>query len=109
MEWFDDTSYSRSDKVREPRIWRINLTRTMSLTVFRHISFGKEWFSTCERIGLNMTDLNTENVTVAKERALLLARKRLNELSAEYRNVAVLIKEMMEETENEWHTEKSGG
>lgn len=43
IEWKDRTSYSRDDKVREPRTWVWDTGQNVHVTVTRHIDYPGRW------------------------------------------------------------------
>lgn len=56
----------------------------MELSIHHYIGCGKQWFVTCREIGLDRYPLKFEEASDAKEEAILVARKKMDELEAKF-------------------------
>lgn len=72
MEWKDETSYSRGELGKvEPDTWVLHLPTTR-IAVHRHINHPGKWVLTCRRLGIELRELDADDVETAKRVALQL-------------------------------------
>jgi hypothetical protein len=82
IEWKDETTYSRSNKERAPRVWTAK-AGGLTVTVHRHIHFGPHaWLVTCAP-WFDCRELPTTGEESAKAQALDLVRQQLHAALAE--------------------------
>ncbi len=76
MEWEDETSYSRSDTERAPRVWA-TACAGLKISVHRHIHHAPDaWLLTCAP-WFASHELKSKAAPIAKQQALDLVRERL--------------------------------
>ena len=73
--WQDQTSYSRDDKTREPRVWALKV-RGLRISVSKHIHFEGGWVLDCQP-WFDVYDLHTTDSEQARRKALELVRAEL--------------------------------
>ena len=69
MNWIDVTNYSRDDTVRASRVWKLNLSKYIELTVHKYVGCGDAWFITgtiCGMKAMDMFDPHTDSLDKAK-------------------------------------------
>ncbi len=82
IKWIDETSYSKSDKERSPKVWKLK-SKDLPLIVHRHIHYGPDaWLVTCDP-WFNRYELRTTEEEQAKAMAINLVRTRLKECLAD--------------------------
>jgi len=72
ITWKDASSWSQSttaEKRKTPNTWEV-LLGSLRVTVHHCIGFGNAWFLSCYEVRLSQIDLDTDDVEVAKRRAL---------------------------------------
>jgi hypothetical protein len=87
LEWKDTTSYSRDDKERIPRTWKLEKEYyKLSICVTRIVHY-EGWYMNCYNLGMIEVSLKTGNLEEAKKEALRLVADRIDELSKQYREL----------------------
>lgn len=90
MKWTDITTYSRGDKVREPRIWELKLADGIWLNVHKYVGCGDAWFASARVVSnntrMNCVDLQTEDPECAKARAIMKMRALLKDVRQQIDN-----------------------
>lgn len=83
QRWRDETSYSRDDKERIPSVWAWR-TKSMRVCVHRYLSLPG-WYLSVSGGHISMTrhNLQTEDLGVAKEKALMTVVIQLRQLVTE--------------------------
>lgn len=76
IEWKDQTSFSRGETDRTPRVWT-GRVGAVSIAVLRHRDYPDTWVMQCELISLWPRDLETNDVDDAKRKALDIVRVEL--------------------------------
>lgn len=79
LKWIDETSYSKTDKQRAPRILRCNVTKNIAFTIHKHIHFGDNWLLSSSFVGLDKCELCTSDLSDAKSKATEIMIQRLSQ------------------------------
>lgn len=79
----DITTYNQRDRERTPRILE-NISNGVSFKVHKHIDYGDEWLLSCNELGVDKMRLDTENIELAKEKALIEMAKILAKAMCKY-------------------------
>lgn len=83
-KWKDATSYSRDDKERIPRVWKINFGK-FTLTVHRHIYYDpKMWLASSDLFEHREMG---EDLEEAKKKAIELLKSKLTTAIKEMEDV----------------------
>lgn len=85
--WRDETSYSKCDNVKTPRVWVIGDSGA-KVTVHRWVGL-EGWFLTSGALGLDKYALQTLDVEDAKRKALVICSARLANQVAAFAKIGV--------------------
>lgn len=88
-EWRDDTGYSRNDKQRTARVWKLGAYAN-EITVHRLVGCDG-WFVTCHALGIRSYPLTPTVLHEAQTMALILCTTRLAELVDGFALIGVLV------------------
>ena len=77
-QWEDKTSYSRGDKDRTPRIWRLK-TKHMGISVHRHVCYEPDVWLLSSTLYYDCYTLKNKDAEKAKEEALTLVFSKVKE------------------------------
>lgn len=98
-EWKDETSYSRNNPERVPRIWEMQLDYDYKLVVHRLMGIRDEWFCSLRGPGgphlFSDHELEAADLKKAKKEAIALAHGFLNQLSINVLQVAKTLWELL--------------
>lgn len=83
--WYDVTSYNRNDTERIPSAWRYE-TRTLTLSVHRHIHHPGAWMMSCHQIGMDTVLMRSEDADDAKTEVLERVELGLSEMLDDLRS-----------------------
>lgn len=86
-EWKDITAYMQGEKERTPRTWELRLQELgYKVIVTRHLYAENTWIFKCREANIEFLDLETDNIEEAKEKAITIIKKHLNELLLKVQN-----------------------
>ena len=85
LNWTDETSYSRNEKDRLPRVLECELFPNIKMTVHKHIHYGDEWLLSSEAAGFDKEQLGTADINLAKRIAIRTMTERLKKKCAEFK------------------------
>ena len=83
--WKDETVYSQSDKVREPRTWTIK-SGNLAVTVTRKVYDPGAWYAICHALGIERRLADTD-LPQAKRAAKALVASKIAKLAAEFEQI----------------------
>lgn len=91
----DVTTHSRGSENREPRIFECT-DFGVGFRVHRHIDYDGEWLLSCRELGIDMRELHTTNMEIAKAKGLELILKITRERANRYDDISHSINYFME-------------
>lgn len=100
MQWMDTTSYSRGEKNRVPRVWRVDLGK-VDITVHRHIDYPDAWMLKCNYLGLNR-ELSSKEVEAAKHEAVTSVKSEIDRKIDEFKRQLVHFDSCCEDCGKPW-------
>lgn len=94
LKWIDSTTHSRWDKERKPRILNLALTKRWTLVVHRHIHDESTWFMTIHNTHVDMVNLRTDDLEIAKSKAIEYAINYMKEHVNELQNSIFMLEQL---------------
>lgn len=87
--WKDETSYSRGDTKREPRVWSIRSGHIQLSIVFGHIYYPEQWVVHCAALGIDTYPLKATKKEPAQSAAIEYAKEKMEILNADFQRLVV--------------------
>lgn len=88
----DITSYKNGDKEKNPRVLE-NTVNGIPFTVHKHVYYGNEWLLSCDKLNADKITLGTNNMEIAKEKAIDKMIELLDIAIVEYKTAIIELKE----------------
>ncbi len=101
-EWIDSTSYRRGERAGgNPRTLTLEVVTGMHITVTKHIHFDDEWTARAPELGIDRVGLGTEDLRVAKTKALEICLNLAKEKAARFEEASHELKELVWQDRND--------
>ncbi len=95
-EWIDETSYRRGERTGgNPRTLTLEVITGMHITVTKHVHFRDEWTLRAPDLGIDRVGLGTEDLRVAKTKALGICLNLAKKKAARFKGASLVLQSMI--------------
>ncbi len=95
-EWIDATAYRRGERVGgTPRTLTLEAVSGVHIMISKHIHFGDEWTIRANDLGIDRVGLGTEDLGIAKRKALEICLNITKEKAATFEAASLVLQTLV--------------